>query len=115
MRSVLLGLLTVFLTATTAFAQFDAAAVVGTVRDSTDAVVPGTKVSLTNTETKISTEKLSAENGTFEFSAVRPGTYVVTGEKTGFALALVDAVQVQVGARLRVDLKMPVSAVSERV
>ena len=41
--------------------------------------------------------------------------YVVTAEKTGFALALVDNVRVQVGARLRVDLQMPVGQVTEKV
>ena len=50
-----------------------------------------------------------------EFPAVKPGIYVVTAEKTGFALALVDNVQVQVGARLRVDLQMPVGQVTEKV
>ena len=44
-----------------------------------------------------------------------PGMYVVTAEKTGFALALVDNVQVQVGARLRVDLQMPVGQMTEKV
>src|SRR6185503_12566211 len=35
--------------------------------------------------------------------------------KQGFAIALVDSVQVQVGARLRVDLQLQVGGVSERV
>jgi len=40
---------------------------------------------------------------------------VVTAERVGFALALVDNVQVQVGARMRVDLQMAVGQLSERV
>ncbi len=39
----------------------------------------------------------------------------MTAEKTGFAIALVDNVQVQVGARLRVDLQMPVGQLTEKV
>ena len=66
-------------------------------------------------ETGISTVKISGENGSFEFPAVRPGTYLVTGEKSGFALALVDNVQVQVGARMRVDLQLPVGQLTEKV
>ena len=39
----------------------------------------------------------------------------MTAEKDGFAVALVDDVQVQIGARLRVDLKMPVGQLTEKV
>ena len=46
---------------------------------------------------------------------MRPGMYLVTGEKAGFALALADNIQVQVGARLRVDLQMPVGQITEKV
>ena len=107
MRLRLLAVLAILVYGSPAFAQFDTATVVGTVRDASAGVVPGAKVTLTSTETQISVVKISSENGSFEFPAVRPGMYVVTGEKTGFAVALVDAVQVQVGARLRIDLLMP--------
>ena len=59
--------------------------------------------------------KTSSGDGNYEFAAVKPGLYVVTAEKTGFAIALVDNVQVQVGARLRVDLQMPVGQLTEKV
>ncbi len=98
-----------------ALAQFDTATVVGTVRDSSNATVADAKVTLTSSGTGISAVRMSADNGSFEFPAVRPGVYVVTAEKAGFALALVENVQVQVGARLRVDLQMPVGGVSEKV
>jgi hypothetical protein len=99
----------------TAAAQFDAATVLGTVRDASGAVVPGAKVTLTSAGTGISVVKTSAEDGNYEFPAVRPGTYVVTAEKDGFSMALVDNVQVQVAARLRVDLNMAVGQVTEKV
>ena len=103
------------LAAPAALAQFDTATVVGTVRDSSNAVVFEAKVTLTSTETGISVVRMSAENGGFEFPAVRPGIYIVTAEKSGFASALVENVQVQVGARLRVDLQMPVGQLTEKV
>ena len=103
------------LSASPAFAQFDSATVVGTVRDTTNAVVPDAKVTLTSVETSISAVKNTAENGAFEFQAVKPGRYILTAEKTGFAFALVEDVVVQVGARLRVDLQMPVGQVTEKV
>ena len=98
-----------------AFAQFDSASVVGTVRDASGSVLPGAKVTLTNVDTSISVVKTAGDDGNYEFAAVKPGTYVVTGEKAGFALALVDNVRVQVSARLRVDLQLAVGQVTEKV
>jgi len=107
--------LTLLAWAAPARAQFDSATVVGTVRDASKAVVPGAKVTLTAVGTGISVVRTSGTDGNYEFPSVKPGQYVVTAEKAGFALALVDNVQVQVGARLRVDLEMPVGQVSEKV
>jgi Carboxypeptidase regulatory-like domain/TonB dependent receptor-like, beta-barrel/TonB-dependent Receptor Plug Domain len=115
MKSLVLCLGVLVLTAVSASAQFDTATVVGTVRDASESVIPGAKVTLTAIETGISTVRLSAADGNYEFPAVKPGTYLVTAEKSGFAVAMVDQLQVQVGARLRVDLKMPVGQVSEKV
>src|SRR4029450_12633306 len=101
--------------ASAAFAQFDPAAVVGTVRDGSGAVVPSAKVTLTAVDTGISIVRASGADGNYELAAVKPGRYVVSAEKIGFAVALVDDVQVQIGARLRVDLQMPVGQLTEKV
>jgi hypothetical protein len=98
-----------------AAAQFETATVVGTVRDSSGAVVPEAKVTLLNLLTGVSAERQSDGNGNFEFFTVRIGSYLVTAEKDGFQMALVDGVQVTVGARLRVDLSMTPGQVTERV
>ncbi len=98
-----------------AWAQFETASVVGSIRDTSGAAVPGAKVTLTNAGTGVSVEMQSGGEGGFEFFTVRPGTYVVTAEKAGFSLALVDNIGVQVGARQRVDLTLAVGAVTERV
>src|SRR5262245_32484886 len=90
--------------ATPALAQFETGNVVGTIKDSSGAVVPLAKVTLTNTQTGVSVEKISDANGIYEFITVRPGTYVITAEKSGFSIALVDNVVMTVGARQRVDL-----------
>jgi len=98
-----------------ALAQFDTASVVGTVKDASGATVPDAKVTLTNTETGVSVVRTTTTDGTYEFATVRPGLYVVTAEKSGFALALVDNVQVQVAARLRVDMQMAVGQLTEKI
>jgi Carboxypeptidase regulatory-like domain/TonB-dependent Receptor Plug Domain len=95
--------------------QFETATVVGTVKDSTGAVVPGAKVTLSNVQTGVSADRTTDANGGYEFFTVRIGTYVVTAEKAGFSIALTDNVQVTVGARQRVDLSMAIGQVSEKV
>ena len=114
-RCAFLSLLILFTWAVPARAQFDSATVVGTVRDASRGVVPGAKVTLTAVGTGISTVRTSSDDGNYEFPAVKPGQYVVTAEKAGFALALVDNVQVEVGARRRVDLEMPLAQLTEKV
>ena len=103
------------LSAAPASAQFDTASVVGTVRDSSGAVIPDATVTLTNAETGLSIVKTTGAAGLYEFFTVKPGTYVITAEKPGFAIALVDNVQVQVGSRPRVDLTLTVGQVTEKV
>lgn len=115
MKRMLFVLLAVVLTAVPARAQFETATVVGTVKDSTGAVVPAAKVTLTNTQTGVSAERTSDANGNYEFFNVRIGSYIVTAEKEGFSVALTDNVQVTVGARQRVDLSMAVGQLNEKI
>ena len=96
-------------------AQFETSAVLGTVRDRSEAVVAGARVTLTNLETNISTSKETDENGQYEFVNVRPGLYKVVAEKEGFAPASADRFNVAVTARQRVDLTLSVGQVTSAV
>jgi hypothetical protein len=98
-----------------AFAQFDTATVVGTVRDDSGGVIPGATVTLTNLDTGITAVRVTDENGNFEFQTVRIGRYRVTAELDGFAVSVADNVQATVGARQRVDFTMKPGALSETV
>lgn len=115
MTRTILALLLILGGAGPAWAQFDTASVLGTVRDNSGAVVSGATVTLTNASTGVSLTKTSDDSGNFEFFTVRIGTYVVSAEKAGFSIAVADNVQVSVGARQRVDLSLQVGQVSERV
>jgi hypothetical protein len=99
----------------TVLAQFDTASVVGTVRDNTGGVVPGATVTLTNLDTGITAVHVTDENGNFEFPTVRIGRYKITAELQGFATALVDEVQLTVGARQRIEMKLNPGQVSETI
>ena len=115
MKRVVLLLVLLLIFSTPAWAQFETASVVGALRDKTGAAVTGATVTLTNSGTGMSVVQLSDKEGNFEFFTVKPGAYLVTAEKTGFSLALLDNITVQVGARQRVTLTMAVGMISERV
>jgi hypothetical protein len=96
-------------------AQFETGAVVGTIRDNSGAVIPGASVTLLNTQTGVSVLKTTDSEGNYEFFTVRPGSYKVTAELSGFATAYTDNVPVSVGGRQRVDLTMKVGDLTEAV
>ncbi|MEW6130179.1 MAG: TonB-dependent receptor [Acidobacteriota bacterium] len=98
-----------------AHAQFDSATVLGTVKDSSGAVIPAVTVSLKNLDTGIITTAQTDENGDFQFTNVRIGNYRVTAEKEGFSTAVAERVNVTVNARQRVDLAMQPGTLSESV
>ena len=98
-----------------AHAQFDTAAVLGTVRDPSGALIPGVAVTLRNTETGIAATARTDAKGDYQFPTVRIGAYEVTAEHPGFAAAVVRGIVVTVNARQRVDVTLQVGAVSDKV
>ncbi|MBO0800783.1 MAG: carboxypeptidase regulatory-like domain-containing protein, partial [Blastocatellia bacterium] len=99
--------------ANNAYAQFETATVLGTVRDQNRAVLPVATVTLKNIATGITQTTLTDANGDFLFTSVKIGNYRVTAELKGFATAVVEQVTVTVEARQRVDLTMQVGAASD--
>src|SRR5262245_15726983 len=99
----------------TAFAQFDSATVLGTIRDAGGAAMPGVTVSLKNIDTGLSVTAQTDGDGNFQFTNVRIGNYRVSAEKQGFSTAVAERVNVTVNARQRVDLAMQPGAVTESV
>ncbi len=98
-----------------AFAQFETATVLGTVKDATGAVLPNATVTLRNTGTGVTATSRTDENGDYQFFNVRIGVYQVTAEAPGFSKAVADNVQIVVNARQRVDLAMRAGQVTETV
>ena len=66
-RSVVATFFLLLLVSISAIAQFETATIVGTVRDVSGAVVPGTTVTLTNTATGLALQRTTEADGTYEF------------------------------------------------
>src|SRR5688500_20261164 len=71
------------------FAQSSMGTVVGTVTDSSGGVIPGANVTLSSRDTGIASTRVSNDSGHFTFINVRPASYELTVELSGFSTAKV--------------------------
>src|SRR5258708_12359040 len=70
---------------TAAWAQGETtSAIVGQVRDTTNAVVPGASVTIANPETGLKRSAKTDDAGRFNFQQLKPGTYSVKAKAQGF-------------------------------
>ncbi len=110
--------LLVFLLLTTAhlgLSQGITGDILGTVQDSTGAVVPGAKVTLTAVDTSIKAEATSDEGGGYLFAQLKPGHYSLQAAKEGFQTATVSNIDLLVGQRPRVDITLQIGAVTQSI
>jgi len=97
------------------FAQGERATIVGTVTDSTGAVVPQVRVTVRNERTNIVNKTESNSLGLFVVPALEPGSYELTAEKQGFRTSKVSNIPLSVGLTATVDTKLEVGQISEAV
>ena len=90
-------------------------AIVGQVRDSTDAVVAGASVTITSQETGLKRSARTDDAGRFNFPQLRPGTYSVRVETEGFAPRQIDHVISGLGQKQTVDFTLRVARSNETV
>ena len=113
MRTVLGVFLLVAVLCVPAFGQ-TLGEIVGTVTDSTGAVVPGAAITVTNTSTNAVRNAVSNEAGIYSVPGLVPGPYSVKVELAGFRV-MTSALTVQVQQTARVDFALQVGQVSETV
>lgn len=89
--------------------------IVGTVTDSTGAIVPSARVIVTEVNTNISRSAKTDANGYYSFPTLPPGTYRVRVEKQGFASAERNSVPLSVNTTVRVNLQLQPGQVTETV
>lgn len=87
----------------------------GSVSDSTGAVVANVKLIATNVTTGVRHETSSNVQGVYVFPALQPGTYRVEAEHPGFRRYVLEGLALEVGARLQINVKLDVGAITESV
>src|SRR5271155_2136217 len=90
-------------------------AIVGQVRDTTNAVVPGATVAITNLETGLRRSAKTDDAGRFSFPQLKPGTYSVKAEAQGFEAQQNDNVISGLGQKQTVDFTLRVAQPNETV
>src|SRR5262245_45351487 len=94
-------------------AQTVNATMTGVVKDTTGAVIPGAKVTLTDDATKLSVNTTTNGEGFYLFNDVRSGYYTVAVEATGFKKSEVRDVKVDVGAPATVNVNLEAGQIAE--
>lgn len=109
-KHLLLGLL---LSTVSLFGQSATGTIFGTVADGSGAAMVGAKVTVTLEGTGARDTALSNERGDYIFPTLRPGTYSIDVEASGFRKAQVKALLVEINQRARQDFSMQVGEVQQ--
>jgi hypothetical protein len=89
--------------------------ILGTVRDSTGALIPGSTVTVRNVETGFTRTGTTEANGSYRFPALSVGTYEIRAQQEGFQAELRTNVALTVGQEAVVNFSLQVGAITQTV
>ncbi|MBI2819000.1 MAG: TonB-dependent receptor [Acidobacteria bacterium] len=96
-------------------AQLPTATILGVVKDSTGAVVPGATLTARNIDTGQSRTGVTAEDGSYRFAALAVGNYEVRIEHPGFQTQVRSGLALAVSQEAVVNFRLEVGAVEQTV
>ncbi|MBW2010353.1 MAG: TonB-dependent receptor [Deltaproteobacteria bacterium] len=89
--------------------------ILGRVTDPSGAAIPNVTVTATNTATNITAKTVTNEQGSYEIPYLMPGVYTVETEAEGFKTFVSQSIEVRVGDRLRIDIRLELGPVTQSV
>ena len=98
-----------------AAAQRTTGEIIGKVVDESGSVLPGVTVTLRGAGVAGTPSVVTSETGTYRFPVLPPGTYTVEYTLPGFTTLRREAIPVDVGAVVELDVSMKVGAIEEAV
>src|SRR5262249_7738382 len=96
-------------------AQTTNATISGTVLDPQKAVVAGAPITAVNTGTGLMTTTTTNDAGVYVFPSIQPGLYRLTAEAANFRMYVVNDINVEVGARLNINVALTLAETSTAV
>ncbi len=91
------------------------AALVGTAKDASGAVIPNATITLTNQDTRVNQTLQTDSGGSYEFPFVKPGNYSLKAEQNGFKTFQQTNILLEVSQRSRVDVLMELGEASTTI
>ena len=89
--------------------------ILGVIRDASDAVIAGAKVTLRNNNTGVTVVRQTSQEGFYIFDLVEPGSYSVTVETAGFTTFVRTNVPLSANSRITVDATLKPGTINETV
>ena len=96
-------------------AQVTTASVSGHVSDPKGLAIVGARVTVSNASAGFVRQVTTNESGDFSVLQIPPGTYIISIEEQGFATAVYDAVQLNVGNSRSFDATLAIGKSSQTV
>src|SRR5215471_9552369 len=115
LRGWLLFILIAVAFTATVFAQSSTGSISGAVSDPNGAVVPAAKIEATETATGRVFATLATDAGVYVFPTLPVGIYTISTEHPGFKKLVRTDVEIRVGFRQNLDLKLEVGDVQQSV
>jgi hypothetical protein len=115
MKRVCLSLVLLVASVAPAGAQEFRGAITGRITDQSGANLPGVTVTATNVATNVATTTTANSQGEYNLLYLTPGTYTVATELSGFKKLVREGIEVRIGDRIGLDLKMEIGGIEETV
>src|SRR5262249_42437822 len=97
------------------FAQTSTATILGVVKDTSGAFVPGVSITLRHTETGLTRTAFSSESGDYNVPLLPVGAYEITAVMPGFKQQVRSGINLIVGQQAVINLTLEVGVPAEQV
>ncbi|MDE0629111.1 MAG: TonB-dependent receptor [Bryobacterales bacterium] len=108
-------LFVLLLTVASAFGQGNTGTILGSVTDSTGAVIPGATLTIENVNTGVKTETSTSAVGSYVVRFLQPGQYRVEAQSEGFMRVLREDISVEMTREQRIDFELSLGQLTEVV
>jgi hypothetical protein len=95
--------------------QITTGVIQGTILDEQGAAVPGANLEVKNVDTNFTRTLTTDSDGRFVFLQLKPGRYLLTVSKQGFATVVQENLELTVGQTINLNLAMKVSRLEEKI
>ena len=114
-RLIVIAMILICAAASVCWSQAVNATLLGTVTDTSGAVVPNARITITETQTGVTHALQTNESGNYILPNVPPGIYAVSAEASGFKKETRKDISVLVDTSTRVDVQLEPGSVSESI